>query len=337
MATTQLTNIYVPEPFEAAVDDIATERNAFIASGILVEHPQLTAMASVGGNIGEMPFFNPLSTSGEPNYTNDDPTDDTTPDNITTGAMLWRLASMHKSWSTMDLARELALKDPLGAIASRIGHWWAVQMQKRLVYSALGVLANNVAADSSDMLKSVATDSSDAITDDELISPEVILDAAQTMGDAKEMLSAIALHSVVYTKLQKQDFIDFIQPSGTNISIPVLFGKYAVIVDDALPAVAGSNRTTYTSILFAQGAFGHGRGTVMHPSELERKPSVGNGGGQDILHSRRADIIHPLGCSFISGSVAGQSATLAELATAANWDRKWNRKNIGLAFLKTNG
>lgn len=337
MAVTQLTNIYVPEPFESAIDNAAIEANRFVSSGVLVEHPQLSAMASIGGNIGEMPFFNPLSTSGEPDYTDDDPSHTATPANITTGAMLWRLASMHKSWSTMDLARELALKDPLGAIASRIGHWWATQLQKRLIYSALGVLANNVAADSSDMLKNVATDSADTITDDELISPEVILDAAQTMGDAKEMLTAIALHSVVYTKLQKQDFIDFIQPSGTNISIPMLFGKYSVIVDDGLPAVAGTNRTTYTSILFSQGAFGHGRGTVMKPSELERVANAGYGGGQDILHSRRADIIHPMGASFISGSVAAQSPTLAELALAANWDRKWERKNIGLAFLKTNG
>jgi hypothetical protein len=337
MAVTQLADIYQPLPFEAAVDNAATERNAFISSGILVEHPEITAMASVGGKTGELPYFNPLSTASEPDYTNDNPASTATPDKIDTGKMIYRLASMHKSWSTMDLARELALRDPLGAIAARVGHWWAVQIQKRIIQSCIGLLADNTTNDSSDMLKNVANDLAAATTDAERISPDVILDAAQTMGDAKELLNAIAMHSVVYTKLQKQGFINFIQPAKTDISIPMLYGKYTVIVDDGLPAVAGTNRITYTSILFATGAFAHGKGVVMKPSEMERVPNAGNGGGQDIIHTRRADIIHPLGLSFTSSSVAGQSATLAELATAANWDRKWARKNIGLAFLKTNG
>jgi hypothetical protein len=55
------------------------------------------------------------------------------------------------------------------------------------------------------------------------------------------------------------------------------------------------------------------------------------------LYSRRADIVHPLGFEFTSASVAGQSATLAELATAANWNRVWERKNVPLCFLQTNG
>ena len=72
-------------------------------------------------------------------------------------------------------------------------------------------------------------------------------------------------------------------------------------------------------------------------SELDRDPSSGNGGGQTLIYSRRSDIFHPLGFQFLSGSVAGQSATQAELALAANWDRVWERKNTGIAFLQTNG
>lgn len=337
MATTQLADIYVPEPFEHGVDQAAIERNIFIQSGIVTANPQLSAMASVGGNVGEVPFYNPLNNSGEPDYTTDDPTDVSTPDKIGSGKMIFRLASMHKSWSTMDLTRELSLRDPLGAITGKIGHYWATQYQKRVIQSCMGILADNIANDSGDMRVSVALDTADAITDAELISPNVVLDAAQTLGDAKEQLAVIALHSVVYTKLQKQGFIDFIQPQSTPISIPVLFGKYRVVVDDGLPAVAGTNRITYTSILFAPGVIDAGSGSVMRASEMEREPSAGNGGGQDIIHSRRADIIHPLGFSFLSASVAGQSATLAELATAANWNRVWERKNIGIAFLQTNG
>lgn len=337
MATVQLSDIYVPLPFEQAVDEKATEMNAFIQSGVMVENPLLSTMAATGGTIGEIPYNKALSTSTEPDYVTDVSTDVATPEKISSDKMRYRLAMMHKSWSTMDLARQLALKDPLGSVTAGIGNYWATHIQKRVIQSCLGILADNIANDSSDMLKTVATDTNTTITDAERISTDAIIDAAQTMGDAKEMLSAIAVHSVVYTKLQKLGFINFIRMSDTPIDIPLLFEKYRVIVDDGLPAVMGSYRITYTSILFASGAFEHGKGTVLRPSELERVPNAGKGGGQDIIHSRRSDIIHPAGFSFTSSSIAGQSATLAELATAANWDRKYNRKNVGIAFLRTNG
>jgi hypothetical protein len=47
-------------------------------------------------------------------------------------------------------------------------------------------------------------------------------------------------------------------------------------------------------------------------------------------------IYHPSGCSFLSASVASNSATYAELAAAANWDRVVPRKNVPLAFLQVN-
>ena len=110
-----------------------------------------------------------------------------------------------------------------------------------------------------------------------------------------------------------------------------------LIIDDSLPAVAGTNRTTYTTILCGSGAAGYGVGTPKVPSETDREPSAGNGGGEETIYSRRTDLIHPLGFQFTSASVAGESATLAELATAANWDRVMERKNINVAFLQTNG
>jgi hypothetical protein len=156
------------------------------------------------------------------------------------------------------------------------------------------------------------------------------------MGDAKDALSAIAMHSVVYTTLQKLQLIAFIPNARGEINIPTYLG-YRVIIDDGMPAVAGTNRITYTTILFAAGSVGHGNGTILVPSEMERIPSSGYGGGQDIIHTRSSEIIHPFGFSFLSAAVAGKSATLAELATATNWDRKYQRKNIGVAFIKTNG
>lgn len=335
MAETRLVDIYNPLVFEEAVDEAAIEQNALLRTGVITTSDKLNMMATVGGNIGEMPFNNKLSTSGEPNYTTDNPAVTATPDKLTQGKMIYRLASMHKSWSTMDLARELALVDPLAGITTKIGGWWATQIQRRVVNSGLGILADNVANDSSDMVVDIATDDVAAVADAERISANAILDAKQTMGDAADELNALAMHSVLYTRLQKQNLIVYIPNARGEVVIPTYLG-YLVIVDDNMPAVAGTNRITYTVMLLGTAAYEMGAGKPEVPSELERDPNAGNGGGQDTIHSRRSDIIHPYGFQFTSASVAGQSATLTELGTAANWDRVVDRKNVGMAFLKVN-
>lgn len=335
MATVQISDIYNPLTFARREQEMQTELNAFIQSGIMVQDPRLTDQASQGGNIGELPFFKPLGTE-EPNYSSDDSGANSTPANVTSSKAIFRVAAQNKSWSTMDLARELALEDPVGAITGRTAQYWATNNEKRVINSCLGVLADNVANDSGDMVNNIATDDAGAPGAAELISADAIIDAESTAGDHQGMFTVIAMHSVVYSRLRKQQLIDFVRDADNNTLFATYGGK-RVVVDDSLPAVAGVNRITYTSVLFSGGAFTSGEGRILVPSEMDRLPSTGNGGGQDVIYSRRSDIIHPLGFSFLSASVAGQSATQAELATATNWDRVWERKNVGLAFIQTNG
>tara|TARA_B110000908_G_scaffold28926_1_gene34000 strand:- start:489 stop:1496 length:1008 start_codon:yes stop_codon:yes gene_type:complete len=335
MSTVQIADIYNPLVFSGAEQEAQVELNAFLSSGVMVADPRITAMASVGGNIGELPFFKPLGIS-EPNYSSDVLATVSTPSNITKGIMKYRLTSQNKSWSTTDIAVDLALQDPVMAITNRIGSYWATSNEKRLIQSTVGVLADNVANDSGDMVVDVATDADSAPAAAELISNDVILDAQQTAGDHQGGFSAIAMHSVVYSRLRKQQLITFVRDADNNTLFST-YGNLRVVVDDSLPAIAGTYRVTYTTIIFGAGAIVSGEGKVLVPSELDRSPAAGNGGGEATLYSRRADIIHPLGFEFTSASVAGQSATLAELATAANWSRVWERKNVPLCFLKTNG
>ena len=335
MAEVQITDIYNPLVFSAAEQEAQIELNAFMSSGVMVADPRLTAMATIGGNIGELPFFKPLGTQ-EPNYSNDVTGDSSTANNVTTAVMKYRLCSQNESWSTMDIAVDLALADPVQAITNRVGAYWATTNERRLIQSTMGLLADNVANDSGDMVFDIATDAVGAPTAAELVSNDAILDAQQTAGDHQAGFSAIAMHSVVYNRLRKQQLIDFIRDADNN-TLFQMYGNLRVIVDDSLSAVAGVNRVTYTTVIFGNGAVAAGMGRTKVPSELDRDPEKGNGGGQETLYSRRADIIHPLGFEFTSSSVAGQSANLAELATAANWNRVWERKSVPLAFLQTNG
>lgn len=335
MATVQISNVYNPLTFARREQEAQTQLNKFLDSGIIVTDPRLNAQASQGGNIGELPFFKPLG-NDEPNYSSDVPATKSTPKGLTGAKMVFRLAAQNQSWSTMQLARDLALEDPVGAITSRVGQYWATQNERRVVQSCLGILADNVANNSGDMRITVATDAAGAVTDGERISSELIIDAEQTAGDHAGGFQVIAMHSVPFGRLRKLNLIEFVRDADNNTMFATYGGK-RIVVDDSLPAVAGTNRVTYTSVLFGAGAFVMGEGRVLVPSEVKRNPDAGNGGGEEVLYSRRSDIIHPLGFTFKSASVAGQSATHAELATAANWGRVWERKNVPIAFLQTNG
>lgn len=340
MATVQLADVYEPTAFNAAVQEAATELNAFIASGILQQDPRIDTMVEVGGMVGELPNFNPL-VNDEPDYTTDDPATLSVPANIDSGVQIYRLANQHKSWSTMDLARQLALEDPLGAITNRIGHYWAVNSQQRVISSALGVMADNLANDAGDMILNVALETTVGLAPANLIHADAVIDALNTMGDAANAITAIAIHSNVYTTLQKLNLITFIPDARGEVNIATYLGL-RVVVDDAMPTRAGTTSgTVYTSVLFGTGAFGYGTAMPLVPSELERVKSAGNGGGQDIIHSRYSEIIHPQGFKFLSANVgltAGVSATRAMLDDAVEWDRVYtDRKNIPLAFLQTNG
>ena len=270
MAEVQIADIYNPLVFSAAEQEAQIELNNFIASGVMVADPRLTAMASVGGNIGELPFFKPLGTE-EPNYSNDVTGDSSTPNKITTAIMKYRLCSQNNSWSTMDLAVDLALEDPVMAITNRVGSYWATTNERRLIQSTMGLLADNVANDSGDMVVNIATDAAGAPTADELVSNDAILDAQQTAGDHQAGFSAIAMHSVVYNRLRKQQLIDFIRDADNN-TLFQMYGNLRVIVDDSLSAVAGANRVTYTTVIFGNGAVAAGMGRTKVPSELDRDP-----------------------------------------------------------------
>ena len=336
MATVQINDIYDPLRFTTMAQEAQIEKNAFIQSGVQVANSELSALCGQSGFKGQIDNIKPL-TIDEPTYTNDVPTDKIVHDKLSTQQMDYRKAARAKSWSAMDLARGIALQDPVIGITDRIGAYWASDNEKRLIYSLQGILADNIANDSGDMLHNVSTDASTPITDAEKASALNFIRALELKGDNLDSIRSFAMHSSVYYGLYAMNLIQTIRPSE-DVSIPTFQGK-RVIVDNSLVVTQGSNRPTYTSILFGMGAVEAGEGNMPRTlaSEIWRDPSAGNGGGEESIFSRRTDIIMPVGFSWKDTSVAGQSATYAELQDASNWDRVWDPKNIPLLFLQTNG
>lgn len=335
MAVIRLSDLIVPSVFTPYMQQVSTELNALLQSGIIQPSAQLSEMIRGGGKTFDMPHYNDLGNT-EANISSDDPTSSSTPQKITTGKGIAIRHSRNQSWSDMDLNSALVGNDPMAAVARLVAGYWNRQDQRMLISTIKGIIADNVANDSGDMVYDIGNDLASAITDAELFSAEAFITAEQTMGDAQAGLVAVGMHSVVYARARVLDLIDFVPDSQGRPTIPTYLGK-RVLVDDQLPAVAGSNRIKYDTYLFGLGAFGWAEGTPKTPTEVDRTPAAGDGGGQETLYSRREFILSPPGFQWTSSSMAGQSPTNTELETAANWDRVYDRKNVRLAVLRTNG
>lgn len=336
MPETRLSDVVVPEVYADYMAVDSPEVTRFLDSGIVVNNEDLDQHASSGGNVINLPFWRDLDAEAEPNIGSDDPTEKSTPHKVVAGKQRALVAYLNNSWSTMDLSGELAGSDPMARILDRTNTYWSRQWQRRLIASCVGILEGNIASDSGDMVVSIATDAAGAPTDDELFGGEAYIDAELTLGDQIGATTAIGMHSIIYGRARKLDLIEFIRESDAAPAIPYYMGK-RVIVDDGLPVTQGDNRLTFTTVLFGAGAFGYGVGSPHVPVEVDRLPDAGRGSGAEVLYERRTWLLHPHGFAFDDADVAGLSATLAELRDGAAWSRVVERKNVPLAFLRTNG
>jgi hypothetical protein len=335
MAQTQLSDIIEPGLFSQYVVQKTTELSAFFRAGIITQTDLINQLTQAASNSFTIPYWNPLA-STEPNVGSDNPASTSTPLNIDAGSQVGIKQRRNQSWSTMDLVAVVAGSDPMGQIVNGVAGYWARALNQNLIACVNGVIADNEANDSGDMVVDVTDDAAGAPGAATLIQASVVIDGWATLGDHMGEIAGIAMHSVPYTTLQKADLITFQPTSGQDVGFGTYLGK-TVIVDDSLPAAAQTNQTWYTSVLFGNGAFGYGEGTPTTPTEVDRTPASGDGEGQETLFSRRHFCIHPGGFAWQGASMAGTTPTNAELATATNWDRVFDQKNIPLAFLKTNG
>lgn len=336
-----LADIFIPEIYATIEPNDSPETTAFGESGVAVTNPKLQEAAQLGAKQVEVPLWNDLDFSVEPNLSDD--TDAVAGvGKVNTSSYMARNAFVNKAYAAADLAVEVSKTtpgggDPMTRIKNRFGAYWMHQFQYRLIAACRGVLAKNLASYSGDMVNNIALETTVGVTDDNKISAAAIVNTVFTMGDQFAKLGAIAMHSVCYQNLVLQELIVFVKDSTGTLSIPTYLGK-RVIVDDGLPVIAGTTSGfKYVTILFGEAAIGYGEGTPKVPAEVYREPLKGTGGGVESLIERKTWLIHPAGWNWTESSVAGESATLAELRTAANWTRVLPRKNVPMAFLQTNG
>lgn len=337
MATVKLADIYDATVYQDLAPVNSPETSSFFESGVATRDALLDTLASGEGKKAELPFWKDIDHTIEPNYSDDDPTNAATPQKVTQGEQDARKAFVNQGFQAADLARELAVgDDALQHIRNRFGEYWMKRWQARLMAATEGVYADNVANDSGDMVYDVASESVAGQSASTRWSDDAFTEAAFTMGDMVDGITAIGVHSTIAKQITGLNGAEDVRDSEGNLLYRAYKGRRIIVNDLAFPAIAGgTDGFKYRSVLFGEGAFGYGEGGATVPVELEREASGGNGGGMETLWERKTWLLHPFGFTQV-GNPAGVSFTNAELKTAAVWDRVVERKNVPLAFLVTN-
>lgn len=307
MAVTKIANVIVPDVFNPYVVEKTAELSALFQSGIIRPDAALDTLARTGGTLLQMPFWTDLTGA-------DEVLSDTaalTPQNIAASKDIARLHARGKAWGVNDLAKALSGDDPMAQIGNLVADYWARRFQALLISTLTGAFAS---ASMSGNVHDIS-----AVTGADAFTGSTFIDAAHKLGDAESKLTAVMVHSLVFATMRKQNLIEFIPNSEGVYNIPTYLGK-RVIVDDSMPVTSG----VYTTYLFGEGAIGYGEGEAPVPTETDRDSLA----GEEYLINRRHFIMHPRGVKWNEAAVAGEFPTNAECATAANWTRVYENKNI---------
>ena len=337
MAQTLVSDIIVPDVFQNYFMEKTATRSRLITSGIMSMDPEFAALANQGGSTVDMPFW--VDISGADEVLSDSAA--LTPAKITTSRDIARNHQRGKAWSSNDLAKWMSGSDPQAAIADRLVDYWDRTRQTMLLSLLTGVFsASDSSMDGNVSAIHHVTGGATATTAATSFTGETFIDAKQLLGDRSESLTAVIMHSATEASLRKQDMIDFV-PDSEGKSMISVFQGLRVIVDDTCPTETVDSSVVYTSYLFGQGAIALGFADLNTPIEgghgteaLEfDRVALSH---QNILIQRFRFLLHPRGVKFTSASVAGHTATNAELETATNWSRVFEAKNVRMIQFKHN-
>ena len=320
MAKTVIADIIVPEVFNPYVIERTAKLSAFYQSGIIARNPELDRLASSGGKLLNMPFWEDLT--GDDEVLSDSTA--LTVGKIKAGQDVAALLTRGRAWSVNDLAKALSGDDPMAAIGDLVAEYWARRFQAILIETLNGIFGNNAT-----LMNTNQHDISGTPTkkDDDVISAKTAVDAIYKLGDNADKLTGFAMHSATVAKLTKDDLIETIPPSEGKSAVRMFLGK-PVVVDDSLPV--NTSTGVYTTYIFGAGAFGWGEGGAPVPVETARDALAGD----DILIHRRHFILHPRGVAFQNKVVTGATPSNTELANYQNWKRVYESKNVRIVQFK---
>jgi hypothetical protein len=330
MATLR-SDIIIPEVFTPYVIEQTTQRDAFLASGVV--QPLAELNAAEGGDFINVPFWK-ANLSGDFEVLSD--SSSLTPGKITADKQVGVILHRGRAFEARDLAALAAGADPMAAIGAKIADYVANQRQKDLLSCLGGVFGsvNTTSASAAFFDLTIDGGSGDSPS---VLTPRHVAEARALLGDQGDKLTAMCCHSKVYYDLVERKAVDYIYDnngaadssadSGStanafgSVAVPTFMGLRLIVSDDVQTAGSGAS-TEYATYFFTAGAVASGEQMAMQ-TETDR----------DILAKSDAMSIdlhycyHPVGAKW---AVTTANPTRAQLETVGNWSKVYELKNLGI-------
>jgi len=327
--------------FGAYVREAVYGNCQWVQSGIIQRNTTLDL--SSGGTRITVPFFKPFLASEEHIKSTADwgasGKGYLTPQKINADSQV--AAVMHDgfAWSADDLSRLGAGADPMAAIASYITDTVLRNRTAKLKAMLDGVLG---VGGLSGHTVSVARTGAGTSAEANFLSAPNVIKASVVLGENANQVQYIAMHSHVYAYLRTIGQLVFSTSalsSGGNIawgsggvgitSTEVAnFAGYRVIVDDQLtPTTSAQNGDSYPVMLFGAGAVQQG---IQQDFRVEYERNILS--KQDIASCDYHQLLHIDGVSY----KGADNPDNVELAKAANWELKYDHRQIPVVKLVVN-
>jgi hypothetical protein len=332
MATLR-SDIIIPEVFTPYVIEQTTQRDAFLASGVV--QPLAELNATEGGDFINVPFWK-ANLSGDFEVLTD--SSSLTPGKIQADKQVGVILHRGRAFEARDLAALAAGSDPMAAIGAKIADYIANQRQKDLLSCLAGVFGSLGTTSSSAAFFPLTIDGESGDTPT-VLSPRHVAEAKSLLGDQGDKLTAIAMHSKVYYDLVERKAIDYVSTGdargtsttqsggslvaayGGSVDVPTYCGLRVLVSDDVQTSGSGAS-TEYATYFFTQGAIASGEQMAMQ-TETDRDILAKSDAMSIDLHY----VYHPVGAKW---GVTTANPTRAQLETVGNWSKVYETKNLGI-------
>jgi hypothetical protein len=332
MATLR-SDIIIPEVFTPYVIEQTTQRDAFLASGVV--QPLAELNATEGGDFINVPFWK-ANLSGDFEVLTD--SSSLTPGKIQADKQVGVILHRGRAFESRDLAALAAGSDPMAAIGAKIADYIANQRQKDLL-SCLGGVFGTLGTTSSSAAFFPLTIDGESGDTPTVLSPRHVAEAKSLLGDQGDKLTAIAMHSKIYYDLVERKAIDYVATTdargttttqsggslvaayGGSVDVPTYCGLRVLVSDDVQTSGSGAT-TEYATYFFTQGAIASGEQMAMQ-TETDRDILAKSDAMSIDLHY----VYHPVGAKW---AVTTVNPTRAQLETVGNWSKVYETKNLGI-------
>lgn len=279
--------------------------NTLTTSGLATTGPEVDLLMAGGSNVQRLAYINKVDTSNY-NHSTDDYDQKGAVGKITASGYSALRQDINWGWAYTDLVRMITRFAPGQYVAQAIPAFWTEVGENMAVAAMRGAVAADAA-----MTLDLSTNALDLA---------LIVDAGTAFkGGAQNLI----VNRKGEAEFKKLNINAYVSAKETDLNV-AQFAGYNLFVSDKLEdgeMLIGGNG----ALAFATGII---PGTV--PMEVNRDPNAGNGGGGEILRTRRSFVVAPQGFNY-DGS---DTPDLEELADEASWTRVADLDDVAFRLVK---